>query len=124
MLYDYRGQPVTSESLNSPGRRGERVEAYSLPDGAVVSAAASRALLNKIKNDTLLRERLETAARMTGRRTLALELCRNGNKELTPAVEQALEKNMQFGESIHNQRIRAEKLAESEKGYANLKIAC
>lgn len=122
-LVDYRGNPITSASLNSDGRRGERIEAYSLPDGAVVSAMASHALLNTIRNDTKLRERLETAARMTGRTTLALELCRPGNKEITPALEAALEKNMQFGEAIHNHRIRAEKLEESDRAYANLKIA-
>lgn len=120
-LVDFRGRPISSANERNEARRGDQVDAYALPNGAIVSKVASFALHNRIKNDTLLRERLETAARMTGRTTLHLDLLRHGNKHATATVEKAIEKNLEFGEKIQSQRIADKAIPETKAGYENLK---
>jgi hypothetical protein len=66
---------------------------------------------------------LETAQRMTGKKILHLSLLDKTNKNITPQVEKAIEKNLEFGENIQRQRINLENLKESGKGYENIKVA-
>ncbi len=117
-LVDWRGRPISSESERNEYRRGEQVAAFELPDGAIVSKGASMALHHKIRDDAQLRERLETAARMTGRRSLHLALCDRDNKHRTAAVEAAVEKNLEFGEAIQRERIKTDTTIPATKaGY-------
>jgi hypothetical protein len=119
MLVDLAGRPLVSQESRA---HGEQVDALELPNGAIVSKRFSMAFHERIKNDTVLRERLETAQRMTGRKILHLSLLDRNNKNVTAEVESAIEKNLDFGEKIQRDRIKTEKLPESEKAYENLKI--
>jgi hypothetical protein len=108
----------------SDARRGEQVDGYSLPDGAVVCKAASLALHQRIKDNVGgLRERLEAAQRMTGRKILHLSLLDHNNKNVNSGVDSAIEKNLDFGEKIQRSRVKSEKLKHSGRAYANLKTA-
>jgi hypothetical protein len=109
--------------LNS-ARRDEQVDGYSLPDGAVVCKSASLALHQRIKDNVGgLRERLEAAQRMTGRKILHLSLLDHNNKNVNAGVDSAIEKNLDFGEKIQRTRVKSEKLNKSGEGYEKLKIA-
>jgi L-cysteine desulfidase len=118
-LVDCFGRPITSKQQ----RRDEQVEGFELPNGAIISKQISFDLHKRIQNDTALRERLETAQRMTGRSILHLAMLDHGNKQMTAGMEKAIEKNLDFGEKIQQRRIKEEKLTESEKGYENLSVA-
>jgi hypothetical protein len=114
-LFDWRGVPIKSQ------RRDEQIDGFQLPNGAIVSKSASFDLHNRIKNDPLLRERLEVAQRMTGRKILHLSLLEHGNKNVTAELSKAIEKNLDFGEKVQKERIKTENLKESEKAYVKIK---
>jgi hypothetical protein len=117
-LVDWRGRPIQSKQT-----RDEQIDGFQLPNGAVVSKSASFDLHNRIRNDAGLRERLETAQRMTGRKILHLSLMERGNKNVTDDLFRTIEKNADFGEKVMRERVKNENLKESEKGYENLKTA-
>jgi hypothetical protein len=117
-LVDWRGRPITSKQT-----REEQIDGFQLPDGAVVSKTASFALHNRIRNDAGLRERLETAQRMTGRKILHLSLIDRNNKNITDNLFRTIEKNAEFGENVMRKRVKEENLKESEKGYEKFKTA-
>jgi hypothetical protein len=124
MVLNRYGNPIGT------GRYGEQVDGFQLPDGAVISKKASFALHQRIKNDSILRERLETAQNTIRQKTgnpnfefLHLSLLKHENKNITAEVSKAIEKNLDFGEAIQRQRIDTEKLKESGKGYENIKAA-
>lgn len=120
-IVDWRGRPISSANERNEMRRGEQVEAFSLPDGAVISKTASLALHNRIANDTRLRERLEVAARMTGRRSLHLALLDRSNKNVTRSVEEAIVRNLDHGEKIQNQRAERGDAPRTKAAHENLK---
>jgi hypothetical protein len=117
-LVDWRGRPITSRQP-----RDEQIDGFQLPDGAVVSKSASFDLHKRIQNDTTLRERLETAQRMTGRKILHLSFMERGNKNITADLFKTIEKNADFGEKVMQKRIKDENLKESDKAYEKLKTA-
>jgi hypothetical protein len=124
MILNRYGNPIGT------GRYGEQIDGFQLPDGAVICKTASLALHRRIQNDPILRERLETAQKIIREKTgnpkfsfLHLELLKHENKNITPEVTKAIEKNLDFGEKIQRQRIDNEKLKESGKGYENIKAA-
>ena len=108
--------------LNS-ARHGEQVDGYTLPDGAIVCKKASLDLHDRIKNNAKLREDLESAQRMTGRKIRHLSLLDKNNKNVNGDVETAIEKNLDFGEKIQRDRVKKEKLNKSGEAYEKLKIA-
>lgn len=118
MILDYAGNPITSIN-DAPGRRGMQVDGFQLPDGAIVSREKSFRLHNNIKNNTLLRERLEVASRMTGRTAIHLSMLRPSVYGMSADVERAIVKNVEFGEKIQHRRVEEEKLKESGKAYEN-----
>jgi len=117
-LVDWRGRPIQSKQT-----REEQIDGFQLPDGAIVSKSASFDLHNRIKNDAGLRERLETAQRMTSRKILHLSLLDRNNKNVTDDLFRTIEKNADFGENVMRKRIKDENLKESDKGYEKLKTA-
>jgi hypothetical protein len=99
-------------------RKGMQVEAFQLPKGAIISAEKSREFHNRLMNDSVLRERLETADRMTGTKSLCLAILERG--EMSESTKRNLQKNLEFGEKIIRQRVESEgsALAETGKAYA------
>jgi hypothetical protein len=121
MLVDPRGRPIGSAAHGFVnGRRGEQVDGFQLPSGAIVSEAFSRDFHNRIKNDPILRERLETAARMTGKESLHLAALRNDSEFKAKQVEEAIFKNLREGEKVQRARAKSENLTESKEAYAKL----
>jgi hypothetical protein len=114
MILDSRGRPTSS------ARRGEQIEGFQLPDGAIVSKRISMDLHNRIANDSALRERLEVAQRMTKRKILHLSLLDRTNKSATANVDEAIIKNLSAGEELQRHRTQTEKLTKSEKAYEAL----
>jgi hypothetical protein len=100
-----------------------QVDGYSLPDGYVVSAKASMGLHNRIQNDSVLRERIEAADRMTGTESIHLAMLRHDHKKPSKQTEAALLKNQQFGEKIMKKRIHDEGKALEGSVAANEKLA-
>ncbi len=137
-LVDLQGRPLSSQSSNAM-RNGAMVEGFSLPGGTVVSRRASMALHQRIQNDTTLRERIEQADKdqlamrrrawlANGKRgpepkleeSLHLAMVRRGNKEMTPAVQAAIERNLDFGETIQRKRNENENITEGKAAYERL----
>jgi hypothetical protein len=119
MLYAPNGQPI---------RKSMQVDAYDLPDGAIVSKAMSIVIHNKIANDTLLRERLEQAqrernARFPKRKGNILHLAMLKRGEMSTRTQEALVKNAEFGEKVARKRMSAENLKQSARGYEGIKLA-
>ena len=71
MILNQYGRPVTSSHRGwQNGRHGEQMDGFQMANGAVVSERASMDLHRRIENDSVLRERIETAQKMTGKETL------------------------------------------------------
>lgn len=120
MILDSHGRPTSSEWVN--GRRGDQVEGFQLPDGAIVSKRISMDLHNRIANDSNLREKLEVAQRMTGRKILHLSLMDRTNKNSTAQINEAIKKNLDVGEDLQRLRAKTEKLTKSEKAYEEISL--
>ena len=118
MILDSRGRLTSSARVN--GRQGDQVDGFQLPDGAIVSKRFSMDFHNRIANDSGLRERLETAQRMTKKKILHLSLLDRTNKAATANVDDAIIKNLDVGEELQRHRIKTEKLTKSEKAYEAL----
>lgn len=111
MILGANGQPVSSQDSLGGGRKGNQVDVFSLPDGAIVSKERSFALHNKIKNNSVLRERIEAAQRQTGAKVLHLSMMQRG--EMAPDTQRALIKHTEHGEKIMQKRIVDENLQRS-----------
>lgn len=120
MILDAHGRPTSSEWVN--GRRGDQVDGFQLPDGAIVSKRISMDLHERIKNDSKLRERIEVAQRMTKSKILHLSLLDNTNKHATGSVDDAIKANLDVGEELQRHRTNTEKLTKSEKAYEALPV--
>jgi hypothetical protein len=120
MILDSHGNPTSSEWVN--GRKGDQVEGFQLPDGAIVSKKISMDIHKRIQNDSTLRERLEIAQRMTGRKILHLSLLDHSNKNVNASVNKAIEKNLDVGEEIQRHRANTENLTQSEKAYEAISL--
>jgi hypothetical protein len=118
MILGLNGKPLVIEKPNTAMRKGMQVEMFQLPKGAIVSKQLSREFHNRLQNDARLRERLETADRMTGTKSLCLALMERG--EMSEGTKRAIEQNLDFGEKILRQRVESEgeALAETGKAYA------
>jgi hypothetical protein len=119
MLYGPDGRPITVHKPNKPAmRRGNQVNVFELPPGAVISQKLSQKLHNMIRNNSKLREDIEAADRATGTRTLHLEVMRPGH-DMSPNVEKALMNNQISGEMIMRERTQTEgnSLNKSGEGY-------
>lgn len=120
-LYAPNGQVLSGEAAGV--RHGLQVDAYSLPNGAIISKRLSMDIHNKIKNNARLRENIETAQKMvlakkiqawimggmigkkpTMQETIHLAMLRRENKEMTNEVRDNIDRNMSFGENIQNKR--------------------
>jgi hypothetical protein len=113
MLFGPNGLPVSSQNSEAPVRTGMQFDAFQLPNGAIISSKISKDFRNKIQNNTELRERLEKAQRMTGRKLIALDMQRN-NKGMNDDTRKVLEKNQSFGEKVMKKRIKNENLSKSK----------
>lgn len=135
MILNAQGQPVSSSSV----RNGNQVDAFQLPDGTIISAKAAKIMIEKARNDTVFRERLERADKEQYEFRLRrwwqngcpghaprkeenwiLAFLRRDNNEFTAEIQDKLIKNQEFGEKIMRQRTQNEGLKESEKGYEKL----
>lgn len=120
MLFDHRGNRIEeSQKVKSPdinGRRGMGFDAYSLPKCAIIDPRRSKGFQNRLRNDAKLRERIEKADKMTGTKTLHLEMLnRNNNRgDLTPEVERALIINQEFGQRVKKMRLAKQDYTEGE----------
>ena len=117
MILDARGNPIKIERPNTTARRGAQIDAFQLPKGAIIDARRSREFHNRIRNDARLRERLETADKMTGTKSLCLQMLKPG--EMTPMTKIALQNNLEFGEKVMRRRAQEEAALEpTRRAYA------
>lgn len=89
-----------------------QLNASDLPDGAVIDMDRSKVLHEKIRNNTKLRERIETAQRMTGNKALHLLMLAPG--QMPESVKRALVKNQVWGQKYIKKRIKEENFKNSE----------
>jgi hypothetical protein len=125
MLYAPNGQIISGEAAGV--RHGHQVDGYAMPNGCIVSAKFTRDFHNRIKNDSRLRERIESAQKLshakrvqkwiaggmvgkkpTMQETIHLAMLRNNNPEMTNEVRTAIEKNVEHGEKVMRKRIHDE----------------
>lgn len=120
MLYGPDGAPLRkAPTPNKTGmRRGNQVNGFELPEGAVVSHALSMKLHNMIRDNAKLREDIEKADKITGTETLHLAAMRRKNG-MTDKIAQALMSNQIAGEMIMRERVKkdGESLNKSGEGY-------
>jgi hypothetical protein len=135
MLYGPDGSPVSGV-----GRNRMQVDGFRLPNGAMVLESESRKMHEKLKNDSNFRERVEQAQRdsyqLRHRKWIAngmqgpepkineiehLAMLRHDNDALTVDKENALWKNVRFGEELQRERVKTEKEIEGSKaGYEKI----
>ena len=118
MLYDAQGRPIGQ--AEGVGRKGATVDAYQMPDGAIVDMARSMVLHQMIRdNKNGLRDRLVQAdkeqAEFLAKRgigngkkleTLHLAVLRHDKDKPEDKVIDGIKKNMQFGEEVQAKRIK------------------
>ena len=118
MILNQYGRQVTSSHRGwQNGRHGEQMDGFQMANGAVVSERASMDLHRRIENDSVLRERIETAQKMTGKETLHMALIRHGNKNKQTNIDEIIKTNVRAGEKVLHVRAESEKLTESKKAY-------
>jgi hypothetical protein len=90
------------------------MDAYSIPDGAMVSVEASKAMHRRIRDDSALREKLLIAQKMTGKTLLHIAMLRKEDANHTDLM-----KNQAFAENIMKKRITEEgkDLERSKEAY-------
>lgn len=101
MLYDHRGQPIKPVAPNSAVRNGIRVDSSNLPSCAKINLDASITLSRKLRNDSRFRELVEKADKITGTRTMHLDMIApRPDIGMTNKTTSILEKNQKFGEKV------------------------
>jgi hypothetical protein len=105
---------------NTTTRRGNKMDAYSVPNGAMVSVEASKGFSKEIRDNSVLREKLEKAQRMTGKTLLHMAMLRKND-----ADDKDLLKNTEFAENIMKKRLveESDDLQGSKKGYEKINSA-
>jgi hypothetical protein len=121
MLYDAHNRPI-----ERTGMHGMQADAFQQPAGAIVSVEITRALQNKIRNDTKFRERIELAQKIVHKKFKKkgklLHLAMLKREDMERGVEDSLIKNQAFGEKVLRERAKNENLTETDKGYEQAKM--
>lgn len=99
MLVDLQGRRIPP-TQQSPQRNGMRVDLMELHPRARACMEASRKLQAMIRDDSQLRERIETADRMTGTKTIHLDILRGSGDGMDNKTVDALIKNQEFAEKV------------------------
>lgn len=114
MVLDISGRPIRSHG---------RIDGFQLPDGAIVSARITLDIHNRIKNNSVLREKLEQAQRFTGRKLIHLDLLRAGERGgIDKDKADYMIRDQAIAEDIMHERIDKEDLATSGKAYESSTI--
>lgn len=96
MLYDPHGRPISTAKPNTDVRTGAEFDLKALPSCAVSTRRRSFALHEQIVNNSVLRERLETAQRMTGHKLMHLDII----KMTHPQTERRIVRHIDFTEKV------------------------
>jgi hypothetical protein len=98
MLYDPNGRPISTAKPNDDIRTGAEMDLNALPKCAVSTRRRSFDLHQQIVNNSVLRERLETAQRMTGHKLMHLDII----KMTHPQTEKRIVRHVDFTEKVLN----------------------
>jgi hypothetical protein len=127
MLLDANGMPIETSA-----RRGTMIDAYQMPDGAIVDMARSMRLHQMIRdNKNGLRDKIaqadKEAAEMLARRgigdgrvkeSLHLAVLRHDKDKPDEKLIDTLQNNMAFGEKVQQKRISEENLQHTAKAVS------
>jgi hypothetical protein len=112
---EYVKQPSGLLVPKSSARRGNEMDAFALPNGAMVIPGALDRYLDR---NPIVRERLERADQQTGMRSMCL--VRRGAGNAKPGTVKEIDRNAEFANSVIKRRIGEENLKESERTNANM----
>jgi hypothetical protein len=122
MILNQYGRPVSGSRDWRHGRRGDQVDGFQMSNGAVVSEKASLSLHDRIASDSNLRDRIESAQKMTGKETLHMALIRHGDRNKKTNIDEIIKTNVRAGEKVVRARAENENLTESKKAYEKIAV--